>query len=72
MGVVKTKTKENNFRPQYLKGKSMKSSPEEIHLTVYDICHWFPPLFFICFLGLYPWHMEVPRPGVKSELQLPA
>ena len=28
------------------------------------------PLFF--FLGLYLWHMEVPRLGVKSELQLPA
>ena len=30
-------------------------------------------LFVICvvfFLGLHPWHMEVPRLGVKSELQL--
>ena len=26
--------------------------------------------FFPCFLGLYLWHMEVPRPGVKSQLQL--
>ena len=25
-----------------------------------------------CFLGLHPWHMEVPRLGVESELQLPA
>ena len=24
------------------------------------------------FLGLFPWHMEVPRLGVKLELQLPA
>ena len=24
----------------------------------------------VCFLGLYLWHMEAPRPGVKSELQL--
>ena len=34
-------------------------------------------LFFIyfillCFLGLHPWHMEVPKLGVESELQLPA
>ena len=31
-------------------------------------------LFFLSFviLGLHPWHMEVPRIGVKSELQLPA
>ena len=35
--------------------------------------------FFVClfvcfvgFLGLHMWHMEVPRLGVKSELQLPA
>ena len=25
-----------------------------------------------CFLGLHSWHMEVPRSGVESELQLPA
>ena len=29
---------------------------------------WFLFLFF--FLGLYPWHMEVPRPGVELNLQL--
>ena len=28
-------------------------------------------IFFVCvFLGLHPWHMEVPRIGFKSELQL--
>ena len=27
---------------------------------------------FICFLSLHLWHMEVPRLGVKLELQLPA
>ena len=27
---------------------------------------------FLVFLGPYPWHMEVPRLGVKLELQLPA
>ena len=27
---------------------------------------------FIFFLGLHPWHMEVPRLGLQSELQLPA
>ena len=26
--------------------------------------------FFLSFLGPYPWHMEVPRLGVKSELLL--
>ena len=28
--------------------------------------------FFFCFLGMYPRHMEVARPWVESELQLPA
>ena len=28
--------------------------------------------FVFCFLGLHPQHMEVPRLGVQSELQLPA
>ena len=29
-------------------------------------------LFIYCFLGLYPWHMDVPGLGVESEVQLPA
>ena len=29
-------------------------------------------LFVFCFLGPHPWYMEVPRLGVKLELQLPA
>ena len=28
--------------------------------------------FFLSFLGLHPQHMELPRLGVESELQLPA
>ena len=34
----------------------------------------FPSSFFFLsfFLGLHMWHMEVPRLGVKSEIQLPA
>ena len=28
--------------------------------------------FWGVFLGLHLWHMEVPRLGVQSELQLPA
>ena len=31
---------------------------------------YFPVLFFFCFLGLHPQHMEVSRLQVKSELQL--
>ena len=29
-------------------------------------------LFSFSFLGPHPWHMEVPRLGVQSKLQLPA
>ena len=29
-------------------------------------------LFIFGFLGPHPWHMEVPKLGVESELQLPA
>ena len=28
-------------------------------------------LSFFSFLGLHPWHMEIPRLGVQLELQLP-
>ena len=37
--------------------------------------YFFPDIFiyfFLLFLGPHPWHMEVPRLGVQSELQLPA
>ena len=30
------------------------------------------PFLFLCFLGLHPQHVEVPRLGVESGLQLPA
>ena len=38
--------------------------------TLLLLCY--PPalFFFFCFLGPHPWHMEVPRLGVKPELQL--
>ena len=28
--------------------------------------------FFFCFLGLHSRHIEIPRLGIESELQLPA
>ena len=34
--------------------------------------HLFFIFYFFAFLGLHPQHMEVPRLGVQSELQLPA
>ena len=35
----------------------------------FDFCF---VLFCFCFLGPHPRHMEVPRLGIQSELQLPA
>ena len=44
-----------------------------IYLEVFSYFVFILLLFyFICFLGLHPWYMEVPRLGVKSELQLPS
>ena len=45
--------------------------------TAYHVSFVLPVLFlkfylFIFFLGLHPRHMEAPKLGVKSELQLPA
>ena len=37
-----------------------------------NTCNFFCLFFFLLFLGMHLWHMEVPRLGVKSELQLPA
>ena len=56
------------------------SSPKT-NLTKYEVVHlsfvilvirFFFFFFFLVFLGPHPRHMEVPRLGVKSELQRPA
>ena len=36
------------------------------------LCFIYLFIYLFCFLEPYLWHMEVPRLGVKSELQLPA
>ena len=43
------------------------TSSEQIHTTFF----FFFLFFLLVFLGLHPWHMEVSRLGVESELQLP-
>ena len=35
-------------------------------------CFVFVFVLFFVFVGMHLWHMEVPRLGVKLELQLPA
>ena len=39
---------------------------EETHTRIFIF------IFIFCILGQHPWHMEIPRLGVKLELQLPA
>ena len=46
------------------------TTPSSLLEKFYSKFFGFCCLFF-CFLGLHLWHMEVPRLGVESELQLP-
>ena len=41
-----------------------------LSLYMYMCIYVFPFLF--CFLGPHLWHMDIPRLGVKLELELPA
>ena len=54
--------------------KSQKTSPISFSLKGNHCSnvYIFACLLFFCFLGLHPQHVEVPRLGVKLELQLPA
>ena len=47
----------------------MHGSPIWFYLGVLFFGFWF--FFFFGFLGLHPWHTEVPRLRVEPELQLP-
>ena len=50
-------------------GTSTYPRPNKIKQNTQSLFFYF---YFACFIGLYPQHMEVPRLGVESELQLPA
>ena len=56
-----------NKPAEYFNHSSSESIIQFIYLFIYLIL-----FYFICFLGLHPWHMELPRLGVQLELQLPA
>ena len=62
-----------HLRALISQSSSERSSPAGASLPL-ESPQGFPPAFFlsICFLGPHPRHTEVPRPGVESELQLPA
>ena len=47
---------------------SKESSGPQVSLLFFYFLSFFYFFVFLPFLGLLPWHMEVPRLGVKSEL----
>ena len=55
-----------------LHGHHFYSFPILLPTWVLGLLFVFFCLLLFCFLGLHLWHVEVPRPGVQSELQLPA
>ena len=58
----------------FLEGQKNLNYYNDLRLTD-TACIIFKVLFYFilyCFLGPHLWHMEVPRLGVKLELQLPA
>ena len=46
------------------------SKGASIQLSAKYVFFYFIYSFIYIFIGSHPWHMEVPRPGVKSELLL--
>ena len=52
--------------PRWLRGLVYHKISHIRHLPFFGF------FFFFVFLGLYVQHMEIPRLGVKLELQLPA
>ena len=71
-------TEKVNYKLLKLKYKSymwlvavvLDSTTLTLNSTNFDVCGVFSAFFLFCFLGLYVWHMKVPRLGVKSELHL--
>ena len=56
---------------EFLANKKVQILDSKIKTSVNSSAPNGPHILFFVFLGPYPWHMEVPRLGVESELQLP-
>ena len=46
--------------------KTSHDLPSTFNYNLISLSLSFFFFFFFCFIGLYPWHMEVPRLGVES------
>ena len=63
------------FKVRVLSFGYVTTSIWDLFQTVASVCFCFCFSFYFFFfflIWLHLWHMEVPRPGVKLELQLPA
>ena len=52
--------------------RAFESSQARQHQVLNPLSHQGTPSNCHFFLGLHPWHMEVPKLGVELELQQPA
>ena len=67
--AIQIQTTTKSYRLYFLNLFGIHPLPlKSTSISYLDLCNYL--LFFFCFLGLPQWHMEVPRLGVKSKLQL--
>ena len=59
-----------NLKKNLLSGEKKGIPPPGLFIHSTKYIYIFFTIFFLSFLGQHPRHMEVPRPGVQSELQL--
>ena len=67
-----------NYILQFKKKKNHRAEPELCNLVpahsslgpLHSLLFIFIFILFVCFLGPHLWHMEVPRVGIRLELQL--
>ena len=61
------------WEPSYAEGTTLKSNRnKQKKVSSSQNYRYSLLLLHFCFLGPYPWHLEIPRLGVQSELQLSA
>ena len=64
--------KKLNIQVIFIDNEAINEQELKMNFKFKNFRNIFNFLFFFFFLGSHPQHMEVPRLGVKSELQVPA